>query len=48
MSAGGGTMEHGNMLSSAKGTPANEYSFTQRNEATDAPQNFREAKNVGI
>ena len=51
MNVGGGTMLHGNMLSSAKGSPANanEQPFTERNEATDAPRSFSEAKNnIGI
>ena len=49
MSAGGGTMARGNMLSANKGALANERTFTERNEAVDAPRSFKEARtNVGI
>ena len=49
MSAGGGTMACGNMLSANKGALANERTFTERNEAVDAPRSFKEARtNVGI
>ena len=49
MSAGGGTMVCGNVLSTNKVAPANERTFTERNEAFDAPRSFEEArKNVGF
>ena len=49
MSAGRGTMVCGNVLSANKGAPANERTFTERNEAVDAPRNFKEARtNVGL
>ena len=44
ISAGGGAMTRGNQLLSGKGLTANEAAFTERNEATDAPRNFREAE----
>ena len=42
MSAGGGTMARGNVLSTNKDAPANERTFTGRNEAFDAPRSFKE------
>ena len=49
MSAGRKTMVRGNVLSANKGAPANERTFTERNEAVDAPRNFKEARtNVGL
>ena len=49
MSAGGRAMVCGNMLSAKKGAPANERTFTEQNEAVDAPRSFKEARNnVGI
>ena len=44
MSAGVGAMTMVNQLLSGKGLTANEAAFTERNEATDAPRNFREAE----
>ena len=49
ISAGGGTMAHGSVLSTNKGALANERTFTERNEAFDAPRSFKEARtNVEI
>ena len=33
----------GNKMPSGKGAPAREGAFTERNEATDSPRNFKEA-----
>ena len=42
-------MMRGNVLLANKGTPANERTFTERNEAVDAPRSFKEARtNMGI
>lgn len=49
MSAGGGAMVRGNALTSNKEAPANETSFTKRNEVTDHPRNYVEAyKNMEV
>ena len=49
MSAGGKTMVRGNALSVDKGAPGKEGTFTEWNEAVDAPRSFKEARtNVRI
>ena len=45
MSPGGGAMVRGGLLSSNKGAPEMEGAFTERNDATEYPQNFDEAYN---
>ena len=45
MSAGGGAMVRGGLLSSNKVAPAMEGAFTERNDGSDYPRNFDEAYN---
>ena len=49
MSNGGRTMVSGNVLSANKGASADERTFTEQNEAVNAPTSFKEARtNLGI
>ena len=43
MSAGGGAMIRGSIISSNKGAPAREGAFTERNDGVDYPRHFDEA-----
>ena len=45
MTASGGTMIRGNMLTSGKRAPADEAAYTERSDGVNAPRNCKEAIN---